>query len=93
MFISQSLSIIASSFWCCLAVVSRWTLQHSILIWDWLCGLIFLLFVGIVVVVGRVWSQPTYYFKRSLLLWLCYVVVVVVVINGVIDLILSRFCS
>ena len=47
MLISQSLSIIASSLLCCLAVVSHCILQHDSLICDWLCDLLWL--VGIVV--------------------------------------------
>ena len=55
-------------------------LQHSSLICDWLCGFILLLLVGIVVVVGWVWSQLAVLLQKDLwlLLWLCYVEVVVV---------------
>ena len=77
MLISQSLSIIASSLLCCLAVVSRCMLQHNSLICDWLWGLLWL--VGIVVR----WLVDGYghnFFVALIVVSCCVVVVQIVVI-------------
>ena len=60
---SQSMSSIARSLLCCLAVFRRCMLQHSSRICDWLCGLLWLGGIFLALFMWRVRPQFIYFFK------------------------------